>query len=675
MIIKSLIVENFRSFYGEQEIKFATDRDKNTTLIYAMNGVGKTNLLNALLWCLHGEFSPSFKNRNDILNWEAKRRGRKSYHVTVVFDENDSEFIVKRSGGEIDNFRVFENQEGNLVEIRQDPRLFINSIIPWDMAGYFISDGEGSDLAVDSEGMISVRRSIRDILGFNVAEKASEDLGKIRSEIRADLKKVDKDKELSDIEAKVQLYDERILKTRRSLEDNKGSLEKYQLQIGQVDKKLGGSSSAVVKQLQAERTRMEGERVSLKKELRSEEVKKISLIREYSWVAFAHRLMDEGLEFIDESELKGRIPAPYNIQLVQDILSQSECICGASISPGSEAYERIEKLLGKAADPGLLNRLQRARSSLTSVKTLSGQGRGRLEENFKRCSNIRRRINELDISIEEHSQRIGQIDDKFINDLEKNRKVLEGKIYETTRSIGRLEQKLEEAVTSKKEYQDKASRIVGLSSRAKSIKHKLDIVDQMDEVILTALEEAEDSIHAVLKSKIDGFLERYLRQDYQVKVTSDFKIGLMDRNGFLVPPSGGQGAILSFIYISSLISIARERRDSESSILTPGAIAPLIFDAPFSKLDSKYAPNIAKELPKLVDQLIILMYQDNDKKVDSTLKEEGKLGKVYYFTEETAADQGSKLTQELVIDGEAIPVTVYGARMDKIVITEANIHD
>ena len=102
MIIKSLTVENFRSFYGEHEIQFATESQKNTTIIYAMNGVGKTNLLNAVLWCLHGEFSPSFKNREDILNWEAKRRDRKSYHVTLVFEESGTEFVVKRSGGDID---------------------------------------------------------------------------------------------------------------------------------------------------------------------------------------------------------------------------------------------------------------------------------------------------------------------------------------------------------------------------------------------------------------------------------------------------------------------------------------------------------------------------------------------------------------------------------------------
>ena len=671
MIIKFVTVENFRSFYGEQEINFATDPEKNTTLIYAMNGVGKTNLLNSILWCLHDEFSPSFKNRDEILNWEAKRRGRKSYHVTVCFEENDCEYMVKRSGGDIDSFKVFEVTDGNLSEIRQDPRLFINSIIPRDMAGYFISDGEGNDLVVDSDGMISVRRSIRDILGFNVAERTREDLGKIRSELRAELKKVDKDKEIADIEDKLQVFDESLAKKRQDLENNQSALEKYQIKRDQIDKRLGGSSTAEVKRLQSDRSRMETERTRLKQELRSEESKKLTLIREYSWVAFAHRLTNEGLDFIDESELKGRIPAPYNIQLVKDILNQSECICGAEIRPGSEAYARIQKLLGEAADPGLINRLQRARSRLTAVKTLSGQGKSRLEENFNRCSTLRRRVEELNLKIDDCSAEIEKIDDQQISDLEKERKNLEQKIHETDRAIGRLQENLDGLVKSKKEYQEKASRIVGLSGRAKQIKHKIDVVDELDDVISRALDEAEGSIHSVLKSKIDTFLDKYLRQDYQVTMTADFKLGLVDRNGVLVPPGGGQGAILSFIYISSLISIARERRDLDSSILTPGAIAPLIFDAPFSKLDSKYAPNVAKELPKLVDQLIILMYQDNGKQVDSTLREEGKLGKIYYFTEETAGEQGQKVIENYMLGGKAIPATVYGAQVDKVIVREA----
>ena len=42
MQIKSIHLKDFRQFYGEQKIEFATDADKNVTLIHAENGVGKT---------------------------------------------------------------------------------------------------------------------------------------------------------------------------------------------------------------------------------------------------------------------------------------------------------------------------------------------------------------------------------------------------------------------------------------------------------------------------------------------------------------------------------------------------------------------------------------------------------------------------------------------------------
>ena len=162
-----------------QTINFSIDTQRNTTIVYAQNGVGKTNLLNAILWCFHGAFSPGFKKQNDILNWEAARKGRKTYHVTIEFEEDNTFYIVKRSGGDIANFKVYKMVDGNAEPLRQNESVFINSIIPKDMAGYFISDGEGSDLAVDQQGMISVRRSVRDILGFKVAEKALDDIEKI----------------------------------------------------------------------------------------------------------------------------------------------------------------------------------------------------------------------------------------------------------------------------------------------------------------------------------------------------------------------------------------------------------------------------------------------------------------------------------------------------------------
>lgn len=670
MIIQSLTIENFRSFYGEQTIEFSTDKEKNTTIIYAMNGVGKTNILNAVLWCFHGQFSPSFRNSNDLLNWQAKRRGRKSYHVTIEFFENDVLYRIKRTGGENSNFKVFRVQDGNSEPMSMNPSVFINSIIPKDMANYFISDGEGGNLTVDTQGMISVKRSIRDILGFQVAEKALDDLKIIKKEYREELKKYDVAGELAQTIDKLEWFDTSISRHKKELEDNIEALGNYRVQLERIDEQLAGANIHAIRLQQDQRLKSErqlkeevGKLVQLKDQ-------KIELVREYSWVAFAHKLSSTALDFIDESELKGKIPAPFNEQLVEDILKEAKCICGADINEGTESHKKIKELLGKAADPGLLNRLQKARSTLTAIRTLAPQAKQRLETNFRNHDAAERKIKELRETLDVLSAQIESVDSESIEKAEKERRMLRSKISETERIIGRKESSIEDLVARRREQKGKAERMKGLSPRALEFKDKIKLVEDVEDVIALELKATLDSIQEVLEKKINHFLDRYLRQDYRAKMTDDFKIGLVDRNERLVPPGGGQGAILSFIYISSLIAIARERRDLDSNILTPGAIAPLIFDAPFSKLDPEYATNVARELPKLVDQLIILMYQDNAKNVDRVLTEEGKLGKEYYLTEEVAGPQNERTIQMMEFNGVKEPVTVYGTPLDRVIVNE-----
>lgn len=57
MILEKLVLDNFRQFYGRQEIVFSQSDDKNVTIIHAENGFGKTTLLNAFLWVLYGKRS------------------------------------------------------------------------------------------------------------------------------------------------------------------------------------------------------------------------------------------------------------------------------------------------------------------------------------------------------------------------------------------------------------------------------------------------------------------------------------------------------------------------------------------------------------------------------------------------------------------------------------------
>ena len=55
MKIEKIEIENFRGWNGPHEIKFSVKKDKPVTLIIAENGTGKSNILEAIMWCLHGK--------------------------------------------------------------------------------------------------------------------------------------------------------------------------------------------------------------------------------------------------------------------------------------------------------------------------------------------------------------------------------------------------------------------------------------------------------------------------------------------------------------------------------------------------------------------------------------------------------------------------------------------
>ena len=68
MIIESIKIENFRQYKGPIDINFSLNKEKNFTVIEGTNGAGKTNLLNAITWCLfEDELHKSSSDSGDVI--------------------------------------------------------------------------------------------------------------------------------------------------------------------------------------------------------------------------------------------------------------------------------------------------------------------------------------------------------------------------------------------------------------------------------------------------------------------------------------------------------------------------------------------------------------------------------------------------------------------------------
>ena len=152
MEINSIRLRNFRQFFGDQIIHLAPKGGRNVTLIHAENGVGKTTLLNSVLWAFFGQTTSKFEQKDRILNFEAEKNGERSASVEVVFSHEEKNYLAVRThtltqgGYTKPRFSVMPyKKNGALEEPLPNPDAFMNTVIPSVMAPYFFFDGEQAE--------------------------------------------------------------------------------------------------------------------------------------------------------------------------------------------------------------------------------------------------------------------------------------------------------------------------------------------------------------------------------------------------------------------------------------------------------------------------------------------------------------------------------------------------
>ena len=97
MLLEKLKLVNFRQFYNETEIEFSTDPQKNITLIHGENGVGKTTILNSILWCLYEKLTHDFEQQKELICIQAIKDGVKSCRVELSFQYEEKHYLAQRS--------------------------------------------------------------------------------------------------------------------------------------------------------------------------------------------------------------------------------------------------------------------------------------------------------------------------------------------------------------------------------------------------------------------------------------------------------------------------------------------------------------------------------------------------------------------------------------------------
>lgn len=644
IILQSIKIKNFRNYKGEQEIIF--DDHRNIHIIVGTNGAGKTNLVNAIYWCLYGTEWKTSKDPYGILNIKVrdqlrrKPSGSSEYvEVKLIFkDKSENKiYVLSRS-------KKFINKDGEVVEDQEEFSGYIfergkpeetgytpeelayflaTYIIPREISEFYIFDGEKLDTFFKMEQMRRVRESIEKMMEMNIIERAIEHLEKIIRDYRDKVRRMKpdldstlrelnkKEDEKKDIENQLKELKDEI----NELENKLKHVEEELLKIGSIDVR---KIQQEIKDLKEKRQKLNSKLKEYRETLRDRMIEFI--MYGYSYDAITSLLMN-----IESKVEKGEIPPAIREKFLRELLERGECICGSDLNKEVEKRKRIEKLLNQVKEP-------------EELANLLTDGKYKLDEIIKRILEVYKDINKILMEIESTKDEL----EKVKNRIEALEEKLGGIDIEKVKELTELKKEIENKIIEKKaKIEDLKRRKDQLDLEIQKIKRKYDNelrkdrkVKELSELLFIAekakneLCNIKNNIRKRVMEKIGDITWNIFKDIYEyaftydgIEISEQFDFILKDKYGgnALTTTSAGTRQILAFSFMMAL---------QEAS----GHFSPIIVDTPLSRISKYNRLAFMKVIGKLSQkaQMIFLMtdteYTDDIKKY---LKSQKLLGNEY----------------------------------------------
>ena len=625
MKLTSIKLCNFRSFYGKTpEIILANGDIRNTTMIYGSNGAGKTSILNGFTWVLYEKFSAAFASTEQLVNKRAIAESQPGQpvecSVEIGWEHENMRYRAKRG------CRVYKNQS-DLIETgktqltmwlagddgqwkipNQFPEEIITQILPLSLHQYFFFDGERIEEIVRSHNKAEIAEAIRIFLGVEVIELSIKHLKEAKKSLETEFKNIgdSETKQLLTKQQKQELEIETINK--RQTEINQ-ELEYQQVFKKEVSNKLRELSA--VKELQEKRQNLESQRDSLRSELKKtrENLKKVISARGYT-VLLTETTAKFREIFIDLKK-RGELTAGISREFVNDLLNTGRCICGADLREGTHTHFHVKNLMRKAGSSTVEETAIRMSAQVDEIDKQAVAFWEEADREQLRIQQLRENLNQVELELTTIEEQLRKDPNEEISNLQKRLDEIESKIDELNREQGANHQELShlkismdtliKQISKQKQNEEKQS----LAQRR--INATQDAIERLSEV----KNRQENQFRLQLEQRVQEIFSEISFTPYIPKISENYELSLVENTTGIEAPvaaSTGENQILSLSFIASIIDKVRDWSEKKKMMMVPDSSTfPIVMDSPFGSLDANSRRHIARTIPKLANQLVVLV--------------------------------------------------------------------
>ena len=588
---------------------------------------GKTSVLNAIRWVFYGfAYGRHLRkiSRVNLINRDAADEDDWTMSVSIKFDHNGKSYQLNRRIEKLSNI-VKPRTDADFMEVvglKKDAVVItadsieneINQIIPKEVSRFFLFDGEllqeyENLLIEESKQGREIKRHIESVLGVPALIKARDALDTLlKDALKSQQKEAKQDADLLNLALQL----EGLQNEHTNLENNLVNLTKisdeYEEEIDELEEFLKNTEATQERQL--ELTQLDSKKNQIEtqiEELNGDTHKLIGTLWKDIYANSIQNTLQKlkkDLTSLEQSmsqsaQLRGTIHVLQESLKNEDVCS----VCEQHISDSVKSLmsEKLNTLLmvnnrsGITDDPVALLELREAIERLNGVRS-EGETK-RIFANSQDITKKRVELTAVENQIDDIQNEIKDFDTAEIMGKRSKKENLEKLSQKVQIAIEEDMKKISE----NSKAQDRISEIIVKSGggRSKVSNQRVEKIRQLKDVFNKGIDELRHkSKDNVEKYATEVFKQLTTEGQYSgLKINDNYGLSIVDGTGRTIDErSAGAEQVVALSLIHGL---------NKSS----GKVAPIVMDTPFGRLDPKHRKNILQYLPRMSEQIVLLVHE------------------------------------------------------------------
>lgn len=356
MKISKIEFQNFRNFKDRCSIKCSTDG--KVTIIYGLNGDGKTTLHQLFQWIFYDEihFNKTANDKLYNLVYERELDYGEEFSVwgSIDFECNDEFYSLRRewiykkelndSRKVSEDLSLMKKDSSNNWNTVDHPEIIIDEILPPGLAEYFFFDGESmlADLRVKGRDSANkLKRALYSMFDLDIYEEAVNHIGSSdrKTTVLGHLflsKTSTNDTETKGMKANIDNTQNKIDSLEKSLEEMRQEKSDKEDFIKSASEEIGGTLSK--KHYEQRRTDLKKQRDDILKNLDFAKSDFGQVVIKEVPKIFAAKALRYNAHKIDMECEKNRLIPGVKPRLIESLLKADTCICGRPLSEKEYDY-------------------------------------------------------------------------------------------------------------------------------------------------------------------------------------------------------------------------------------------------------------------------------------------------------------------------------------------------